>query len=91
MVVAVDKRVCCTVVGDGLVGKTGLIQKFVRGDFIPEYVATLKDEYTTKLRANGDVYDLHVTDLAGEVSYFFEYLLDMSYMINSVDGFRYKS
>lgn len=53
-------------VGDGLVGKTGLIQKFIRGDFIPEYVATLKDEYTTKLRASGDVYDLHVTDLAGE-------------------------
>lgn len=68
MVVAVDKSVRCTVVGDGLVGKTGLIQRFIRGDFIPEYVATLKDEYTTKLRASGDVYDLHVTDLAGEVN-----------------------
>lgn len=65
--VAEDKVVRCTVVGDGLVGKTGLVKKFVSGQFSPEYVATLKDDYSAQLFASGDVYNLHVTDIAGEV------------------------
>jgi GTPase SAR1 family protein len=67
MVVATEKAVRCAVVGDGFVGKSSLVQKFVHGQFNPEYVATLKDEYTTKVSSNGDVYRLHVTDIAGEV------------------------
>ena len=65
--VAEDKVVRCTVVGDGLVGKTGLVKKFVSGQFSPEYVATLKDDYSAQLFASGDVYNIHLTDIAGEV------------------------
>lgn len=71
MVVVVDKIVCCIVVGDGLVGKMGLIQKFIWGDFILEYVVILKDEYIIKFCVSGDVYDLYVMDLVGEVKIIF--------------------
>lgn len=71
MVVVVDKSVCCVVVGDGLVGKIGLIQKFIWGDFILEYVVILKDEYIIKFCVSGDVYDLYVMDLVGEVKIIF--------------------
>ncbi|XP_062568644.1 rho-related GTP-binding protein RhoJ-like [Saccostrea cucullata] len=67
MVVAMQqKSVQCIVVGDGFVGKSSLIQKFVNGQFNQEYVATLKDDYNTKLSANGDTYRLNVSDIAGE-------------------------
>ncbi|XP_061193397.1 cdc42 homolog [Saccostrea echinata] len=66
MVLATEKVVRCTVVGDGFVGKSSVIKKFIGGEFNPEFIATLKDEYSSKLSANGDLYDLHVTDIAGE-------------------------
>ncbi|XP_062568645.1 cell division control protein 42 homolog [Saccostrea cucullata] len=66
MVHASEKVVRCTVVGDGFVGKSSVIKKFIGGQFSSEYVATIKDEYSSKVYANGDVYDLHVTDIAGE-------------------------
>lgn len=68
MVVAMQKSVQCTVVGDGLVGKSSLVKRLISGKFHQEYVATLKDDYVTKLSANGDAYTLNVSDIAGEVS-----------------------
>lgn len=79
--VAEDKVVRCTVVGDGLVGKTGLVKKFVSGQFSPEYVATLKDDYSAQLFASGDVYNLHVTDIAGEVCTCTSYLKKSSFQL----------
>lgn len=69
MVVMMQKSIHCTVVGDGFVGKSSLVQKFINGTFNQNYIATLKDDYMAKVSANGDVYRLNVADIAGEVSW----------------------
>lgn len=68
MVVSITKSFHCTVVGDGLVGKSCLVERFLGGDFTNEYVATLQDDYTTKCNLNGDNLNMNITDIAGEVS-----------------------
>lgn len=62
-----QSAVNCTVVGDGFVGKSCLVQKIAGGKFHQEYVATLKDNYSTKLSLNGDSFEMNITDIAGEV------------------------
>lgn len=66
MVVAMQKSIQCAVVGDGFVGKSSLVQKFVNGKFDKTYIATLKDDYSAKVSTNGDVFRLNVSDIAGE-------------------------
>lgn len=68
MVFSMQSAVNCTVVGDGFVGKSCLVQKIAGGKFQQEYVATLKDNYSTKLSLNGDSFEMNITDIAGEVS-----------------------
>lgn len=68
MVFSMHSAVNCTVVGDGFVGKSCLVQKIAGGKFHQEYVATLKDNYSTKLSLNGDSFEMNITDIAGEVS-----------------------
>lgn len=68
MVFSMQSAVNCTVVGDGFVGKSCLVQKIAGGKFHQEYVATLKDNYSTKLSLNGDSFEMNITDIAGEVS-----------------------
>lgn len=68
MVFSMHSSVQCTVVGDGFVGKSCLVQKLTGRKFHQEYIATLKDDYFTKLSMNGDTYEMNITDLAGEVS-----------------------
>lgn len=63
-----QSAVNCTVVGDGFVGKSCLVQKIAGGKFHQEYIATLKDNYSTKLSLNGDSFEMNITDIAGEVS-----------------------
>lgn len=63
-----QKSIQCAVVGDGFVGKSSLVQKFVNGKFDKTYIATLKDDYSAKVSTNGDVFRLNVSDIAGEVS-----------------------
>ncbi|XP_052698421.1 cdc42 homolog [Crassostrea angulata] len=66
MVFSMQSAVNCTVVGDGFVGKSCLVQKIAGGKFHQEYVATLKDNYSTKLSLNGDSFEMNITDIAGE-------------------------
>lgn len=68
MVFSMQSAVHCTVVGDGFVGKSCLVQKIAGGKFHQEYVATLKDSYSTNLSLNGDSFEMNITDIAGEVS-----------------------
>lgn len=74
MVVAMQKSIQCAVVGDGFVGKSSLVQKFVNGKFDKTYIATLKDDYSAKVSTNGDVFRLNVSDIAGEVSRSYFYI-----------------
>lgn len=69
-----QKSIQCAVVGDGFVGKSSLVQKFVNGKFDKTYIATLKDDYSAKVSTNGDVFRLNVSDIAGEVSRSYFYI-----------------
>ncbi|XP_061193415.1 uncharacterized protein LOC133201639 [Saccostrea echinata] len=66
MVLSVSKFLQCTVVGDGFVGKSSLVERFLGGDFNNEYVATLQDDYTAKCKVNGESLCVNITDIAGE-------------------------
>lgn len=67
MVVSVNKSLQCSVVGDGFVGKSCLVERFLGGEFNSEYVATLQDDYIAKCNINGDSLEMNITDFAGEV------------------------
>ncbi|XP_062568643.1 cell division control protein 42 homolog [Saccostrea cucullata] len=66
MVLSVSKSLQCTVLGDGFVGKSSLVERFLGGDFNNEYVATLQDDYTAKCKVNGENLFVNITDIAGE-------------------------
>lgn len=85
MVFSMQSAVHCTVVGDGFVGKSCLVQKIAGGKFHQEYVATLKDSYSTNLSLNGDSFEMNITDIAGEVSkgVFFKTVFTCSWSILS--------
>lgn len=50
MIVKINKSkvVNCSVVGDGLVGKTSLVKKFVQNKHTENYVATVFDNFAGK-------------------------------------------
>lgn len=83
-----QKSIKCAVVGDGFVGKSSLVQKFVNGKFDKTYIATLKDEYSAKVSTNGDVFSLNVSDIAGEVSW--PYILSSENGVVQLIFFLYK-
>jgi len=64
------RTVQCTVVGDGMVGKTCLALAFARttapGD--EDYVATVFENYAGRAHVNGDEYTVSIFDSAGQVS-----------------------
>lgn len=83
-----QKSIKCALVGDGFVGKSSLVQKFVNGKFDKTYIATLKDEYSAKVSTNGDVFSLNVSDIAGEVSW--PYILSSENGVVQLIFFLYK-
>ncbi|OWF50815.1 ras-like GTP-binding protein RhoL [Mizuhopecten yessoensis] len=67
MVVTMDtKNVICTLVGDGMVGKTCLAKVFADKVFPDQYVATVQDRYSGQAWFAGDQYSITITDSAGE-------------------------
>ncbi|XP_060063037.1 rho-related protein racD-like [Ylistrum balloti] len=67
MVVTMDtKSVFCTLVGDGMVGKTCLAKVFADTTFPDQYIATVQDNYSGQAWFGGDQYNITITDSAGE-------------------------
>lgn len=65
--VMMKKTIQCTVVGDGMVGKTCLAKTFTGESLDEKYVATIFDNYAGKMSVSGDQYTISVFDCAGEV------------------------
>lgn len=63
------KLVQCTVVGDGMVGKTCLSLAFSRLSAPAEYIATVFENYVGKAHVNGDEYSVGIFDSAGQHDY----------------------
>ncbi|XP_069117251.1 cell division control protein 42 homolog [Argopecten irradians] len=67
MVMSVYKSgVQCTLVGDGMVGKTCLARSFADRTFPVNYVATVMDKYSGTTYVDGNKYGITLTDMAGE-------------------------
>ena len=63
------KNFKCTVVGDGAVGKTTLLQSFVNNTTTDEYIPTVFDNYRTNLIIDNEPYILDLWDTAGQEDY----------------------
>jgi len=61
-----------TVIGDGMVGKTSLIQKFTHGTFQTDYIRTIGAQFSIfKQDIEGDTCKLSLWDIAGQDEFFF--------------------
>jgi len=61
-----------TVVGDGQVGKTSLIQKFTEGNFQEEYIKTIGAQFSVyEMEIEGDFVTLFFWDIAGQDEFHF--------------------
>ncbi|XP_062568649.1 rho-related GTP-binding protein RhoQ-like [Saccostrea cucullata] len=58
--------VSCSVVGDGMVGKSNLIQSFLNKVPSEGYLATVVENYVASVPAYGDHYLVNITDFGGE-------------------------
>lgn len=66
--VGFQNTVKCTILGDGMVGKTCLEKAFVGGQFPDIYVATVTGNYTGSVAAYCDQYPVDIKDTNGQVS-----------------------
>ena len=60
----------CTVVGDGMVGKSSLSLAFTNEAPKGDYVATVFENYAGKTSVSGDEYTVGIFDSAGQVNIF---------------------
>lgn len=61
-----------TVIGDGMVGKTSLIQKFTQGSFKTDYIRTIGAQFSKYIQIiEKDKCTLYLWDIAGQDEFFF--------------------
>lgn len=84
MVVKSEQRnlVQCTVVGDGMVGKSSLSLAFTNEPSLGDYVATVFENYAGKTNVAGDEYTVGIFDSAGQHDY--ESLREFTYKDSEV-------
>ena len=64
-----EKTITCTIVGDGMVGKTTICQTFAGKSASEDYKATVTDEFTVKTQVMGDKYMIRIIDSSGQHDY----------------------
>ena len=70
------------VVGDGAVGKTCLLVVYTKGEFPSEYIPTVFDNYTAKVKIDETTYPVQLWDTAGQEE--LENIRTLSYQGTSV-------
>ena len=70
------------VVGDGAVGKTCLLVVYTKGEFPSEYIPTVFDNYTAKVKIGETTYPVQLWDTAGQEE--LENIRTLSYQGTSV-------
>ncbi|KAL4238909.1 hypothetical protein ACF0H5_003616 [Mactra antiquata] len=66
---ATENIVRCSIVGDGLVGKTSLVKKFVLNTYSESYDATVFDNFAGHVAVSDKKYTVSVFDTAGQRDY----------------------
>ncbi|XP_063428500.1 cdc42 homolog [Mytilus trossulus] len=64
-----DKTVTCTIVGDGMVGKSQICKTFIGDLTIEDYEATVTNEHSVLTQFMGDKYTLRIVDSSGQHDY----------------------
>ena len=64
-----EKIVTCTIVGDGMVGKTHICKTFAGTRTSKDYEATVTEEYNVPVKMLGDNYTIKIIDTSGQVSF----------------------
>ena len=63
------------VCGSGGTGKTALIMRFLKENFMDEYEPTIESSYTKVFGYDGADYNLEITDTSGRLVSFFFFLI----------------
>ncbi|KAF5288720.1 hypothetical protein FQA39_LY15292 [Lamprigera yunnana] len=63
------KSLKCVVVGDGTVGKTCLLIRYTRDEYLSGYIPTVFENYIATASLDDEVYDFHLFDTAGQEMY----------------------
>ncbi|PRT52785.1 GTP-binding protein RHO4 [Wickerhamiella sorbophila] len=64
-----DKRIKLVCVGDGGIGKTSLLSRYISGEFPKDYVPTVFENYIRNISFNGLKVELALWDTAGQEEY----------------------
>jgi small GTP-binding protein len=59
----------CAIVGDGMVGKTAITNRFTENQFSDEYVATVSEKSWGSVTAYGDKYTVNINEVNIGTSY----------------------
>ena len=65
----IQKSVTVTVLGKGVVGKISMIYRFITGNKLENYEATIEDSYKTFENIGGENIQINILDTAGEEDY----------------------
>ncbi|KAK7103398.1 rho-related GTP-binding protein RhoQ-like [Littorina saxatilis] len=90
-----DMEIKCVVVGDGGVGKTSMLLRYVNDDFLSEYMPTCFDSYSVPLDVGDRQGNLVLVDTAGQetydrlrtLSYYSTDIFIVCFSVVSVDSF----
>ena len=63
---AVTDKISISILGNGDVGKSAIVLRFIRDAFIQNWEATIEDVYRKTVRLDSDVYMLEILDTAGQ-------------------------
>ncbi|KAF9576026.1 Ras GTPase [Mortierella alpina] len=66
---APPRKLTIVVVGDGAVGKSAMVLRFLRDQFHDEYDPTIEDSYCKNITVDGQDYILDLTDTSGQFEY----------------------
>jgi small GTP-binding protein len=62
-----ENTIQCCIVGDGMVGKSSIVQSFIGQASSENYVATISDNYSKDASFIGEKYTVSISDCTGEV------------------------
>jgi small GTP-binding protein len=71
------------ILGPASVGKSAITLQYTKGQFVPDYLPTIEDEYTQKLEIDNQLSEVSILDTAGEE----EYIACRTAWIKGKDGF----
>ena len=64
-----ENRFRLVVMGDSYVGKSAIVKRFLTGNFVTNYVATVEDLYSRDFEVGGTNLKVDILDTAGDAQF----------------------